>query len=544
MRTKRALVISAILGAIVLIPVLVIVTLGIYGTSLGGSVSAQGATGAQITLLPARGSPGESVTIQGRGWPPKGEIIFYVARGDTAEDAGARLRLGTIEASRAGTFEMQTSVPRHLVALGTEQIFFQAEVEGGDSDIYSVSPVRFALDPYQNTLRVAVADSDRAIPLDGALVEIRDRFGQLVAAVRTDSEGIVEIAGISPGEYVLAAAKIDYAAGSKSQVFVSELGTTEISLSLRYEPGQRLFGLAYAQFEGGPPLIGGVDRASGLVVEQPLAVIPGRFGPIADLRMGVFYEFLLHVNGEAEQEILLPLLSLEGAGRLAAGYGAGNSTITRYAGESATGTVVISSAIGFPAGQVSAIVTLDPATGRVVFRREVPISSLTPVISSDGTRLYVGDWLTGNVRVLDAANGDTLATHPNVVEAVRQVLVDGEDGLLVLEEQTGTVRSLNPETGVVGEPLLVVPSAQGMALANNGNLLLIGSDRWELIVANPDTGELLEVVALQSPAGFIWPDRDGDFLIIGYRGNRQEVTFQVLDAQTYELIRTAELPLE
>gem|GEM_PF-2252325 len=49
------MLISAVLGVLVLLPVLVIVTLGIYGTSLGGSASAP--AGAGITLSPARGAP-------------------------------------------------------------------------------------------------------------------------------------------------------------------------------------------------------------------------------------------------------------------------------------------------------------------------------------------------------------------------------------------------------------------------------------------------------------------------------------------------------
>ena len=342
----------------------------------------------------------------------------------------------------------------------------------------------------------------------------------------------------------MSAAMVDFQAGASSEVLISAEGYTDISLSLRYLPGRRLFGLAFAQFEGGPPVIGGVDLASGLAVQESLTVPRGRLGPVSYPRAGVYYDFLLETGGRDGQEILRPLLAVAAAGRLAAGYSAGNPTITRYVGESIAGTVVMSTTVGFFAGQSAAVVTLDPTTGRVLFRREIPTSSLTPVLSPDGTRMYVGDWLTGTVRVLDTANGDTLARHPGVVGAVRQLLVDGQGRLLVLEEQTGAVRSLDPDSGEIGEPLLVMPLVQGMAFGNNGELLLISSDRLELMVANPDTGEVLEVVALQSPAGFIWPDPGGHFLIIGYRENRQELTFQVLDAQTYRTIRTVNLPLE
>ena len=544
MRARRVFIISAALGAIVLLPVLLIVTLGIYGTSIGGSTSARGASGARITLLPASGVPGDSVTIQGRGWPPKSEITIYVARQDESGQAAGRLRLGKIEASRAGAFELRASVPRHLVAPGADQIFFQAEAEGVDGDRVSVRPISFALIPYSNALRIAVSDAVRGIPLDGVLIEVHDPLGQLVTIASTDRDGALEITGIVPGEYTLAAAKIDYQAGEKIQIVMPEEGVLDIDLSLRHLPGRRLFGLAFEQFEGGPPMVGGLDRASGLAVQESLTVPIGRLGPVADTRSGVYYEFLLGAEGHEDQDLIYPLLAVAAAGRLAAGYGAGNPTITVYAGESATGTVVLSTSVGFVAGQSTAIVTLDFATGRVIYRREVPRTSLIPLLSADGTRMFVGDWLTGRIRVLDAANGDTLVVHRGVVEAVRQLILDGEGGLLVLEDVTGAVRALDPVTGALGEPLLVVPFAKGMALGNNGELLLIGSDRRELIVADPDTGELLGIVALQFPAGFIWPDPGGSFLIIGYRESRQKLTLQVLDPQTYETIRTLELPLD
>lgn|GEM_PF-2214124 len=219
------------------------------------------------------------MTIQGRGWPPRSEITVFVARHAGIDEAAVRLRLGKIETSRAGAFELQASVPRNLVAPGSEEIYFQAQLDDGDNERYAVLPVRFALIPYLSTLRVSVADADSSISLDGALIEIRDPFGQIVAAVQTGQDGTVEIVGIVPGQYSVSAAMVDFQAGASSEVLISAEGNTDVSLSLRYLPGKRLFGLAFAQFEGGPAVAGGVDLASGLAVQEPLTVPRGRRGP-------------------------------------------------------------------------------------------------------------------------------------------------------------------------------------------------------------------------------------------------------------------------
>ncbi len=68
-------------------------------------------------------------------------------------------------------------MPRHLVAPGEEQIYFQAEPEDSDSDRSAAVPVRFSLIPHLNSLRVSAADAASALPLDGVLIEIRDSFG-------------------------------------------------------------------------------------------------------------------------------------------------------------------------------------------------------------------------------------------------------------------------------------------------------------------------------------------------------------------------------
>jgi hypothetical protein len=540
-RTRRAIVVSGLLGALVLVPVLAIVILGAYGAALGGSASTRGESGASLTLLPAGGPPGEAVSIQGRGWPARTEVVIFLSIGEAEGAADARVRMGDIVTSRTGTFEMQTVVPSRLVAPGMEQVFFAGEAEDRDGVRHEVRPVAFALEPYPNGLRVEVVDAERQSPLTGVLVEVRDAFGQLVAVVETDPDGAARIDSLVPGTFTIAAQKLDFAIGRTAGIEIDVDTTAEARLELRHSPGKRLYVLAFERESTGQPILAGIDRASGLAVEELMTVLPGRVAPVGDGQFGVYFNFVHATGGGATTATLAALGT---AGQLAMAYSAGNPTITRYAGESATGIVVLTTAVGLFAGQSTAVVTLDRDSGRVLYRREVSTTSLTPVISSDGTRLYVGDWLTGAVRVLDATTGDVLARHRGVVAAVRQILVDGQGRVFVMEQQTGIVKLLDPVSGTASAPLLTVPGMLGMALAGDGRLLLFGSNRTDLVIADPATGESLEVVPLQTPGGFVWSDPDGPFLVVGYRENRRELTLQVLDAATYATVAVVDLPME
>ncbi len=541
MRTRRAIVVSGLLGALVLVPVLAIVILGAYGTALGGSASTTGESGASFTLLPAGGPPGEAVSIQGRGWPARTDVVIFLSSTETEKSGGVRVRLGKIETSRSGTFEMQTVVPSRLVAPGMEQVFFAAEAEDREGVGHEVQPVAFALEPYPNSLRVEVVDAERQTPLSGVLVEVRDAFGQLVATVATDPDGAASIASLVPGTFTIGAQKLDFAIVRADGIEIDVDTSAEARLELRHSPGKRLYVLAFNREATGRPILAGIDRASGLAVEELMTVLPGWVTPVGDGQFRVYFNFV-YATGDGATTATLAALGT--AGQLAMAYSAGNPTITHYAGESATGIVVLTTAVGLFAGQSTAVVTLDQDSGRVLYRREVSTTSLTPVVSADGTRLYVGDWLTGSVRVLDAATGDVLARHRGVVAAVRQIVVDGQDRVFVMEQQTGIVKLLDPVSGVASGPLPTVPGMQGMALAGDGRLLLFGPNGTDLVIADPATGESLEVVPLQTPGGFVWSDPDGPFLVVGYRENRREATLQVLDAATYATVAVVELPLE
>ena len=97
MTLRLMVALSVGVAALVLIPVLLIVGLGVYGSSLGGSAKSVAGSGAELRLLPARGFAGSAVAIQGRQWPPRKTVSLYVRRPDLGSTFGSlRLRIDQV----------------------------------------------------------------------------------------------------------------------------------------------------------------------------------------------------------------------------------------------------------------------------------------------------------------------------------------------------------------------------------------------------------------------------------------------------------------
>ena len=101
MRTRIVVAASAALAALILIPVVAVVGLGAYGSSLGGSTTSVGTRGAELKLIPAHGLPGSTVRIEGRNWPARARISLSLSRPSSAAGvAPLRMRLAKLLASR------------------------------------------------------------------------------------------------------------------------------------------------------------------------------------------------------------------------------------------------------------------------------------------------------------------------------------------------------------------------------------------------------------------------------------------------------------
>ena len=199
MTLRPILLISTALGLVVLVPILVVVGFGLYGSSIGGQSTAVAATGAELRLVPASGSPGSTITVSERNWEPREEIAIYVDIPESAATGDRRVRLLSVTASRSGTFEVDLVFPALILTSATTVATVEAESLSRDASA-SVARAEFGIVGYETGIEIHVVDARRGGSLPGARVQISDKFGQLVATVTTDLAGIATFAGLPPGD--------------------------------------------------------------------------------------------------------------------------------------------------------------------------------------------------------------------------------------------------------------------------------------------------------------------------------------------------------
>ena len=71
MSTSRAITIAAIVGTVLLIPIVAILALGIYGSSITGDFPlAEDQGGPVLQIAPSMGTAGSTITVRGNDWIP------------------------------------------------------------------------------------------------------------------------------------------------------------------------------------------------------------------------------------------------------------------------------------------------------------------------------------------------------------------------------------------------------------------------------------------------------------------------------------------
>ncbi len=223
MKLRPILFVSLALGLLVLVPVLFVVGLGLYGSSIGGQSTAVAASGALLGLVPASGPPGSTITVSGRNWTPREEVTIYLDIPDSAAGGDRRVRLLSVTASRAGGFDIDIVVPSLILTSATPFATIEAESLTSDSAPTSVR-ADFGIIGYETELQVHVVDARRGRGLPGARVELSDRFGRPVAVATTDLGGLAAFTGIRPGLADLGVSLLDYQ-HHQTSLTVPESGT-------------------------------------------------------------------------------------------------------------------------------------------------------------------------------------------------------------------------------------------------------------------------------------------------------------------------------
>ena len=138
MSTSRAVTIAAVLAAIALLPVVIILALGLYGSAVTGDFPLVDDTGPVLRIEPESGPPGTQLSIRGNRWQEgtllRLEMIVQIARPqitlggevETVQQPLPGVFVGEVIISRAGSFNIDTQLPTTVPLLPGTQIEFVA----------------------------------------------------------------------------------------------------------------------------------------------------------------------------------------------------------------------------------------------------------------------------------------------------------------------------------------------------------------------------------------------------------------------------------
>ena len=548
MRARLALGIAAVLAVAILLPVVTVVALGAYGSSLGGATVATGPGDAELLVFPSRGLPGSPLKVTGKHWPPRSNVAIQLQRPTATSDSLSKpLRLAEIITSRRGTFEINTTIPGSVIPFGTQSVRIQAVGRKSNQPDSAVLSVPFNLDPYPNEITISVVDADTGSASPDAIVRIDDSFGQEIAVDTADETGDVSFAGIRPGKKRLTIRKVDYEI-ARASIEVPDAGQAAFQIALQKSPGRRLLFYAYGQSDTGETTLVGLDRASGLPVRERITVPDGRFAPASVPSWNLYQGFFLAVDedsGSVEAGDVSALWAMGVAARhlrvTSSGFsfGAWHS----YLGKSNLGDIVHTLwSVQVPVGSTHLCI-VDPESGRIVRRERIAHNVLSPVLSSDASKAFLVNWDTRSVDVLELETGERATIIEDIPLLIAEVAVNpADDSSLILSAANGSVYKLHTPTGELTE---IYPDDQLQSVVDagdDGRLLTSVFHSRDLVVSSLETGQIEAVIPLDSQVNWLFRDRSGSFIFAAHLNWPAVIKVQIIDSDTLRIVDVVEIP--
>ena len=550
MTTKLAVGLAAVLAALILVPVLAVVALGAYGSSLGGRVGATGSGDAELEIFPSHGVPGSMLRITGKHWPPRSGVTIWLERQPpNAKSESRSLRLAEIVASRRGSFELSTIIPRSILPFGTATVRIKAAGRESDAGFDAARYAPFKVDPYPNEVILSVVDAGSRLPSEGAMIRIEDAFGQKIAVNSTGATGEVSFVGIRPGKKLVTVRKVDYKI-ARAAIDVPETGQAAVQIVLDKSPGKRLLFFAHGSLEDGETLWVGLDRASGLPVRERITVPTGKVAPSSVPDSNPYQSFFLSIDHAypsftAGAGDINALWAMGAVGRELRYTSSGNSTAIwhRYLGRSIFGDVVFSRWSAVLPAESSYLGIIDPHSGQIVLRERLHRNILPPILSSDGSRVFLVNGGARSVRVLEIQTGEKTTIVENLPWPVAKVIGDpSDDSYLILAAIDGSVHKLHTPTGTITEIYVGGRLQSVVTVMGDGRLITSGFRSRELVVSNPNTGQIQQIIPLQSKIDWILVDDTGPFIFAVTLAWHGVSTVQVIDTKTFTVVDVVEMP--
>ncbi len=537
MNIKTGIAVTSVLGALILIPVLVIVVLGFYGESIGGD----GSTGsrAELSISPNQGFPDSQVRIEGRKWPPKVEIKVRLSReGSAGFERVTEIPLASVVSSRNGTFAIGLALPASFVSHHTRQLSIRAEAVGRDGRPLASNPVDFTIAPYQNAVEVQVRDADTGLLLEGANVRLKDALGRNVAVRASDGSGMVRFAGLIPGGAVIEASKVDYRR-ARLDLSAPRRGKVKTVMSLTADPGKRLL-LPFSEvFPDGRVRVTAIDRASGLHADRiVMDDLTARSSFPSEISF--FHLFPISHADKTDAAASAPpsvKTMREWGHRLAARLPAIVAR-ARLLGMSANGDVVVvaeASGAGFGRSMARWFL-LDAQTGQEKTRGEIAQGRFVGGMSLDRNSIYVVDNIDNRLEMVQVERGEATASVDGIPATVLRISPDPSgSAVYLLEGGTGKVFRADLATREVSGPIVSVRGATWISTdASGSRLYVVGSRLKTMTVVNdPGGAPWVATVPLPARVGWIWVDRDGPYT---YAGGRSGADVLVLGSESLQLV--------
>ena len=536
MRLRVSLIIAGGLALLLLIPVAAIVGLGVYGAAQGGQARGETATGAAITLLPATGQPGTQVTVRGEGWQPREPVDLQLIV-EKPDQPPLNLTLGSVQASRSGEFDISLVIPP--LAFDGPDARAQIQANGAAAELEQASGLataEFAVEPYPTRIALRVSDAAGAA-IAGARISVNDRFGRTATTTATDGAGVATIVGLNPGERDLTIRALGYFPTRLSMTIPDSApdAPAPIDVQLTASSGQRLV-LPHPDSPGGGLLT--------YVEFDPIAGIAAPFTPTTTLSDGwitdmpnpgfrMFFQLPTRVPRPAELDIVLAV-----ANRI---KGFQNTQPARvvYVGRNDDVGVVFATDDSY--WRTQSLYLIDRADGTLVRRVPFGPEELVPLISPDGSRVYVVDWFMREIDVIDARTGwrlDRLTGLPRFTRAA--ILNPTGQKMYLVSALDDELRVYDLLTGVVTRTFVKLDGVTTLWL-DPGGRELYGASHFSPVVTRVDLQNpgVVELAPLPEPVEWIWSAPGSELLLLGSRGGQ---SVQVLRTASLEFVASEPLP--
>ncbi len=522
MSTSRAFTIAAIAGTVLLIPVIVILALGVYGSSITGDFPLAEDRGPTLRVEPPSGAAGSDITIRGADWVPRTlvrlEIVAAASRPvltaegviDTVSTQSPAVFVGEVLVSRAGTFTIETQLPATLplTAQSSVDLRASASYRGGESAGSAATVFDVTAGP--GAIQATVVDAATGQALTRGVVELLSDRGDLLAAAPVAVDGTAGFRGLSTATSYDVQARVPGFSVLRSRgVTVAEDEPSTVHFQMPAgDPGRILV--------GGVPAAGASVPFSMAVIDLPslapappvdLRTLPASWAIAADPARGRAF---------AVDEVATSVAVIDPGGGLVASIPIAFDLVVRV--EDSEGAPVPEAMVRLfwnARGQrvfVRAARTGDD--GRVRVEHLISGSSYDIFASAAGYFQPLGARVTAVIQPNAASTATVVLRADSSQRAPRSTLAP----------LPGAARA--PATALVTSDIAVDPA--------NGRVYLTGSDLdgGHLFVLDPEARRIIHDWPVPAGVGDVAPAGDGATVYLANRPFSTVARFNVLTGET------------